>query len=50
MSKNTKLGKRYNPLLEEKKLFELWQEEQLFEFDELSGKYKITGWANPVSR
>ena len=42
MSKNTKLGKKYNPLIEEKKLFELWQEEELFNFDESSEKPLFT--------
>ena len=38
MSKNTILPKKYNPIIEEKKLFTLWQEEKIFDFNESSGK------------
>ena len=38
MSTKGKLGKKYNPLIEEPKIFALWQQEQLFKFHEESGK------------
>ena len=38
MKTPSKLGKKYNPLIEEKKLFTQWQDEKLYHFNEQSGK------------
>ncbi len=38
MKENQKLGKKYNPLIEEEKLFEIWQDEKIFRFKEDSKK------------
>ena len=38
MSKHFTLPKRYNPLIEEEKLFEIWQNEKLFRFSHHSAK------------
>ena len=38
MTKFQKLSKKYNPLIEEDKLFQLWQDEGIFHFNETSNK------------
>ena len=38
LSKHTKLAKKYNPLIEEEKIFQLWQEERLYQFHEQTEK------------
>ena len=38
MSRKQKLAKKYNPLLEEEKTFELWQKDKIFKFHEESSK------------